>query len=424
MAHFNPVRFKAFYVKLAVMLLNTLLLFAVLNLMAYFGLKVFYQRMTEKHYKQLREEVISREAYTAEYLTSRRSNAYIDEIVKEHLEASNMGVSYYPMAEYLSPVYRSRLLNIDTVDMLIPYRLGYEDTTKDITPSTRYIFAFGGSTTMGTFVADHDTWPSWLCKMANQKQKERIRVFNFGQPGYSPTQETSLFITLLKLGHRPSAVVFLDGLNTGPITDVSEFSRNMEEGIHRLQTQDGFLSRLASAFPLVVVIQLLRGKDTADLLTDADTIDHPLVGEDVNEVSINFITQRLVQNYRIRQVLGQLYGVPVVQVLQPNSMMGYNPDFMTQAQKDALAKVPNQKIYDAYATVYKNVLAQANYIDLSNLLQQFNKPALTDDIHYSPSFNHYLASHLYEYIDWDSIQPYQCNYQEATGYTFTVSEFE
>lgn len=74
------------------------------------------------------------------------------------------------------------------------------------------IFVFGGSTVWGTGVRDEGTLPSQLSKLLN-RQSAKYRVTNFGQEGYSSTQELIKLMLLLKEERRPDFVIFYDGYN-------------------------------------------------------------------------------------------------------------------------------------------------------------------------------------------------------------------
>jgi len=69
------------------------------------------------------------------------------------------------------------------------------------------VWFFGGSTTFGYGVADRETIPAQLARHIRQP------VVNFGRANYYSAQENFLLSWLLMSGYKPSAVVFLDGIN-------------------------------------------------------------------------------------------------------------------------------------------------------------------------------------------------------------------
>lgn len=70
------------------------------------------------------------------------------------------------------------------------------------------IWLFGGSTTWGVGVTDCDTIPSVMNGLL-----PRETVVNLGVPAYGRNAEIDRLFHLLRQGHRPRAVLFLDGLN-------------------------------------------------------------------------------------------------------------------------------------------------------------------------------------------------------------------
>jgi hypothetical protein len=81
----------------------------------------------------------------------------------------------------------------------------------DTTPVAQ-VFVLGGSTTLGVHVSDEQTWPSYLSAILNKKASgKQIQIVNYGHEFFNPSQEAVLLEDLLKSGHRPSLVIFMDG---------------------------------------------------------------------------------------------------------------------------------------------------------------------------------------------------------------------
>ena len=69
------------------------------------------------------------------------------------------------------------------------------------------IWFFGGSTTFGYGVADHETIPAHLANILKSE------VINLGRGYYFSAQENLFMLELLRSGYRPEKAIFLDGLN-------------------------------------------------------------------------------------------------------------------------------------------------------------------------------------------------------------------
>jgi lysophospholipase L1-like esterase len=74
------------------------------------------------------------------------------------------------------------------------------------------VFCFGGSTTWGVGARDDFTIPSLLSKKLN-RETARYVVVNYGEQGYTLTQEVMSLVLLLKQGNIPDYVIFYDGIN-------------------------------------------------------------------------------------------------------------------------------------------------------------------------------------------------------------------
>jgi hypothetical protein len=92
------------------------------------------------------------------------------------------------------------------------------------------VFVFGGSTMFGYGVPDHQTVPSHLQVELGQRSRKRVCVYNFGVGYYYSTQERILFERLLSHGYKPDLAIFVDGLNDfWKLEDVANFSEDLAE---------------------------------------------------------------------------------------------------------------------------------------------------------------------------------------------------
>ncbi len=78
--------------------------------------------------------------------------------------------------------------------------------------AVKKVFCFGGSTTWGVGARDDFTIPSLLSKKLNQGTARYV-VVNYGEKGYTLTQEVMQLVLLLKQGIIPDYVIFYDGIN-------------------------------------------------------------------------------------------------------------------------------------------------------------------------------------------------------------------
>ena len=110
----------------------------------------------------------------------------------------------------------------------------------DAARSTLRIFALGGSTTFGYNVADDETWPSALAATLTRRAAASgtditVTVENYGRGYFNPSQEVVLLWNLVRSGHRPDVVIFMDGVNLGSAEDVPHFTDQAAAGFRLIQ---------------------------------------------------------------------------------------------------------------------------------------------------------------------------------------------
>ena len=132
--------------------------------------------------------------------------------------------------------------------------------------SDRKLFMLGGSTMWGTGVEDTHTVPAYLQKYYG----DAFEVINYGESGYTSTQELNYLMYQLAKGNIPDVVVFYDGVNDGyagvyspavprdPENLRARFSNQKEEA------DDGFLVKTyknSNYGKLVTHLTRKRGKE-------------------------------------------------------------------------------------------------------------------------------------------------------------------
>ncbi|MFN8261757.1 MAG: hypothetical protein U0X41_12535 [Chitinophagales bacterium] len=347
------------------------------------------------------KEVIIEAAYSHKGASVRLSDTYVDSVLRDQVNylLNNEGpFHYYPVVEFTKSEFTSDMFNI-TDHNAIPVR--YTAHSPTMKSGAYKIYCLGGSTTFGDFVKDTHTWPSFLYQ--HVQQADSLEVLNFGCEAYSPYQETLLFLSLLRRGDRPSLTIFMDGVNTGPLTDGTEFSQYISSNLEFFNT--GIVSnfrKLTYSLPLFKLIVFANFK-----LIDT----HEQKSEDImpfytNSPNKRYITSQFIQNARLRMQIAALYNVRILQFLQPNTLLGYKKEYLTKKPLSVFSDSVNiMKTGEAYKALYDAVLQSGcGYIDLSDLLRKYQGPAVVDGMHYSPDFNNFLALHLARYIDMDSLR--------------------
>ena len=112
------------------------------------------------------------------------------------------GWDYEEITGFKERPRESKYVNVNSYGV----RANSPEDAKNFSPNGK-IWVFGGSTTWGYGVADHQTIPSYLERYLKKG------TVNFGRGYYYSLQENLLLATLLRSGYKPDQVVFIDGIN-------------------------------------------------------------------------------------------------------------------------------------------------------------------------------------------------------------------
>ena len=126
-------------------------------------------------------------------------------------ETRGRRLGYAPFAQFAEQPYQGRFVRVS--------EHGFRHTRAQgpwpMDPAALNIWVLGGSTTFGYGLADDETIPSFLhAALAAAVPNRPVRVYNFGQAYYYSSQELAFFYRLLiASGVGPQAAVFIDGIN-------------------------------------------------------------------------------------------------------------------------------------------------------------------------------------------------------------------
>jgi hypothetical protein len=233
-------RFQSAYALTAIIVLNTTVLFVVVNLAAAAWLRS--QRDAPITYD--RAWLI--DGYGIETLARNYPDLSREDLTTLLHETSNWIQEYEPFTGFRPVTRRDRFITISPEGFRpIPQQAPWPPPSGAIT-----IFLFGGSTMMGAGVPDDATIPAHLQK-ALASCGTPISIYNFGRGFYFSTQERILFEQLLLSGHRPTLAVFMDGLNDfyfaeGVPQYTPDFTAFMKRGAG-LSDDPSFAASLAAA---------------------------------------------------------------------------------------------------------------------------------------------------------------------------------
>ena len=399
-------RVKQGYSTAAIVLLNTIAVFVVLNVVLYGAFyvwdgglrreprrppdddKLFNSdgspaRTEKRSYYQLR---------WFDYTAYGAANEYVSNVLDDFYDLSRLGFVFQPWIHHSEPPFAGKLVHIDRDAAGFPIRRTINPKADGL--PVAHVFTLGGSTTFGYNVSDEHTWPSYLSTILNERAKGiRIEITNYGRGYFNPSQETILLTDLLKSGHRPSLLIFMDGVNPPSITDEPNFTDELKSAMRKIQFRPSYTEPF-QWLPVMRLANFLRrrfyGKAAdVDSSPPLDQVEH-----------IRLAVNGFRQSLDLAKQIAALYDVPTLFFLQPHT--GYNYDLN-------LYRVPVSKSFQEmrpfFTGVYDKLKNDPGYIDLSGLFKEWGRKAVVDDVHYSPGFSQFLAQKVAQHIDVQSLKP-------------------
>lgn len=299
------------------------------------------------------------------------SSEAINRQIAEETQQSNRFI-YEPWIEFRNVDFAGKYVNIQqSVRRSVPDIAGTEGDTVDI-------YFFGGSTMFGFNVSDAETIPSQVARLAgeNDTTGRVIRVTNFGTPTYYSAQELVLFTNLLRQGHKPDVVVFLDGVNDFWFARASYYNQSYFSPLFRQ-----------------VLHPDRSGAGTLQLQDFSDQMY--LTPQGVPEEQVN---DKLLNNYysamNHARILAQQSGASCYFFCQPVPFYKYP----RQQQDPICFKDTNTRFNTIYAAIENDSDSIPDFTFLGNMLETETGQPFVDGLHYSPAFNRKIAGVILQKI--------------------------
>ena len=98
--------------------------------------------------------------------------------------------------------------------------------------------------------------------------------------------------------------------------------------------------------------------------------------------------------------ISEIYKTKALFFLQPDAVYNYPEDLYRLQLPDSFLKSRTLRQH-----FYDQMKARDGFIDFTGLFAMWgrNRKAIVDDVHYSPSFNHFLAEHVARHINLASL---------------------
>jgi hypothetical protein len=361
--------FRRAFTFAAVLLLNVVVLVAV----AEWGAKVVLQTVRN-----------ARPTYMPTYTDAELAAFYNTDQPQKYRQVSaeswRMGDTVYsPFVEYRMTPDQGRHFTI-TEEGYRPNR----QADQDLRRAGRKVFVFGGSTVMGSGVADSETIPAAVERALHGSGATDVQVFNFGVVSYFSTQERIALERLLTAGIKPDVAVFVDGLNDFyycTIPDQSAWNERLVQ-LTSARARQPLVFELANRSNVVQLVRLLAG-DQAMMVREWGRFCQ-------SDDEVAQVVHRLDTNRRILDGIAQRLGFEVVLVQQPVPTYHYDNGKRPVAIDDKmLGYYVNAGRGYAQMAAMREIggLTTRNLLWLAEMEPDNDANAYVDTVHYSPAFN-------------------------------------
>lgn len=204
------------YRDFAVILLNLILLFGIINVIATLMIrKPAEKKRADNSYFYSPQELFKDSSQFLHKIYEGKSEEDIQELLLLKSPYAN-----HPILEFQERIQSSKHYNVGSEGIRLDFRVNRLNATKMIDSA---VWVFGGSTTFGQGVSDNETIPAFLNMIDSSNT-----YINFGVHAYHQTNEIDKLLLLLKKGYKPKKVIFIDGLN--------DLVRMIETNFHPLET--------------------------------------------------------------------------------------------------------------------------------------------------------------------------------------------
>ncbi|MBI4964796.1 MAG: SGNH/GDSL hydrolase family protein [Desulfomonile tiedjei] len=259
------------------------------------------------------------------------------------------------------------------------------------------VFVFGGSTTFGYGVADDSTIASHFQELLAARYGVSASVYNFGRGSYFSVQERLLFEKLLLAGFVPNMAIFIDGLNDLTLYDgeparTGDLKKLMEEGEVPLDR------KVMRALPVVRAWEAISPWSESNKPTKLQE-SFRRASPDQRVKLLQNVVDRYRINKRITEAIAGEFQVVPVFVWQPVPVYKYDAQYNVFGKFDYEADLPWLKPgYTLMASEIKAHPLGPNFIWSADIQETLQKPLYVDAVHYSSEMSKILGGHILDAI--------------------------
>ena len=370
-----------YYKMMAVIILNCLIFFLVVNLVAD-GVLGIREDLKKKAAKK-GGPYSYRKFHPA--LQTVHPDLDKDQIDKLIAQTNSLSQGYEPYTQFREKPYRTQFVNVD-IHGFRPIKDQYPWPPRE---SDLSVFVFGGSTTFGYGVADDKTIASYLQELLAKASPRPVKVYNFGRGSYMSVQETILLEKLILSGAVPDFAVFIDGLNNPCFYDGNPaYTKVLRSFMEEGKTPAYY--KALKALPIVKAVSLLV-PGRSDASGSSGTFPRP--GD--LPMALSRYVERYRVNKRITESVCRGFGVTPIFVWQPVPAYKHDQRYNIFGRFDLEDYMPTLRPgYELMAKTARSEGFGNNFIWAADIQKDLKEPLYVDAIHYSGKLARMIAAHI------------------------------
>jgi len=398
-------RFSTIYQKLAVIILNSLLLFFIVNLIALCIDGPLYHKRSIQSVISNKQMLIENPALMQQLYGGKSVNTIIA------ILAESPNVKSHPVLQFMTQPVSGSYFNTGFEGCRYNSLVNNHNAAQYVNGGS---WLLGGSTAFGFGLPDDETLGYFL----NQLDTNNHWI-NFATPSYHQKLEIEKMILLLQKGYRPKRVIFLDGLNDLTKLVSSQFEPAETPGkpfhafSHEFSVENLKINKnLLYTLPIVrlyyeyraeyLIKKLHSDTSVSEDIYNSSSLYHTqpylfyLIQEGSNKpvtpALLEKTAQYYLQNLDLIDNLSKAYGFEYTVFFQPNGIF-YTKNVFAASQQLLVNNLHNYAAIQAMHKHIKHLVAQRtfkHFYDISSLDQQCSNPYI-DLTHYSMTMNKLLA---------------------------------
>lgn len=379
----------------ALMLLNIIVGFVLINLILFIGFETKDRFFTSQNSNPVAAK------YSSPALKKVYPQLAEDEINDLLSETWSRPYLYETFTLFKEAPYKGHYVNVDNAGFRITKNQGpWPPEARNLN-----IFLFGGSTTFGYGLPDNQTIASYLQEYMEKKLEQTVCVYNFGRGSYYSQQERILFEKLLIAGFIPDLAVFIDGFNDFYLLDNRPaFSDRFEHFfIERKQAgESGNLEfKLIGSLPLARFAKFISHKlqvyqNGADNIYFKENVVTDK-NQNINISEVEKVIERYLENKKIIEAAARAYGVNVFFVWQPVSSFRYDLKHHLFASASPIDEYLNYGYKNMDEIVNNNFMGN-NFLWAADMQKDMQKALYIDKVHYSAEMSEALAVQIGQHL--------------------------